>query len=120
MFGPHPRSYEQAMPRKMRRLAVRSALSVKAASGQLILVNDLSAVEPKTKTFLAIMEALNVGSSKVLVVIPEKMEVLQKAASDVPNVKVILAAYLNVVDLLRYDYTVMSLAAVRKTEEILG
>jgi large subunit ribosomal protein L4 len=120
VFGPHPRSYDQAMPRKMRRLAVRSALSQKAANNQLMLVNDLSGVEPKTKNFVDVLNALKVGDAKVLVVIPEKTVGVQKAASNVSNVKVILASYLNVFDLLRYDYAVVSLGAVQKLEEILG
>jgi large subunit ribosomal protein L4 len=120
VFGPHPRSYDQAMPRKMRRLAVRSALSQKAANNQILLVNDLSGIEPKTKNFVDVLNALKVGDVKVLVVIPEKTEGVQKAASNLSNVKVILASYLNVLDLLRYDYTVVSLGAVQKLEEILG
>jgi len=120
VFGPHPRSYDQAMPRKMRRLAVRSALSQKVANNQLMLVNDLSGVEPKTKNFVDVLNALKVGDAKVLVVIPEKTVGVQKAASNLSNVKVILASYLNVFDLLRYDYAVVSLGAVQKLEEILG
>jgi large subunit ribosomal protein L4 len=120
VFGPHPRSYYQSMPRKMRRLAIRSALSQKAANNQIFLVNDLAGIEPKTKAFVDVLNALKIGDAKVLVVIPEKTVGVQKAASNLSNVKVILAPYLNVLDLLRYDYTVVSLGAVKKIEEILG
>lgn len=120
VFGPHPRSYAQSMPRKMRRLAVRSALSVKAAAKQLIVVDGLAGVEPKTKALVGVLENLRVGKSKALLVLSTKDIGAYKAANNLPNVKVILAPYLNVADLLRYDYTVVSLDALPIIHVILG
>ncbi len=120
VFGPHPRSYTQAMPRKMRHLAVRSALSAKAAAKQLILVDTLASIEPKTKSFAMVLSRLPLNGAKVLIVAPERGLGVEKAASNLPNVKVVLAPYLNVSDLLRYDYTVVPIEALPIIEKILG
>jgi large subunit ribosomal protein L4 len=110
---PHPRSYEQAMPKKMRRAAVRSALSVKAAESNIVLVDQLALPEPKTRLMA---KALNIlaGEDSVLILIPEKdafTDVI-RSANNIPDAKVLLANYLNIRDLLQYDKIVMPVAAL--------
>ncbi|MGC8875396.1 MAG: 50S ribosomal protein L4, partial [Chloroflexia bacterium] len=103
VFGPHPRDYRQAMPRKMRRLAVRSALSIKRAEEQIVLLDELRLEETRTKAMVDLLRRLNLEGTKTLLVIPEKDERIQRSARNIPEVKTLLAAYLNVADLLDYD-----------------
>jgi large subunit ribosomal protein L4 len=119
---PRPRSYEQAMPKKMRRAALRSALSVKASEASIILVDDLILTESKTRLMA---EALNrlVGESSVLVLIPEKSleyDVVTRSANNIPDAKILMASYLNIRDLLGYDKLVMPLKALDVISAHLG
>lgn len=116
--GPHPRSYEKKMLRKMRRLAVRSALSVKYAADQIRFIEKLEMEQPQTKGFLTLLKS-HALTGKTLVVIDKKNANLQRSASNLPNVKVLLAHYLNVVDLLRFETIMMSKAAVEVAESYL-
>ena len=117
--GPHPRSYRQAMPRKMRRLAVRSALSAKYAADEILFVDGWSFERPRTKDMIGALSSLNVGR-KTLIVIDQKDANLQKSASNVAGVKTLLANYLNVIDLLSCDKVVISRAAVDVISGWLG
>jgi large subunit ribosomal protein L4 len=117
--GPHPRSYSQSMPRKMRRLAVRSALSAKYAADEIRFVEGWSFERPRTKDFISSLSSLNLGG-KTLVVIDRKDEVLQKSAGNVTGVKTLLAHYVNVIDLLSFDNVVISRAAIDVIESYLG
>ena len=117
--GPHPRKYTQAMPRKMRRLAVRSALSAKHAADEIRFVDELSFEEPRTKDMLACLSALELGG-KTLIVLDQKDENVQRSAGNLPGVKTLLAYYLNVIDLLNYDHVLMSRAAVEVVAGYLG
>jgi large subunit ribosomal protein L4 len=119
VFGPQPRSYAKKMPRKMRRLAYRSALSVKAQDGQIVLLDDLQMEAPKTREMAAILERLRVDSS-ALILLPERNENVEKSIRNLPHVKGLRASYLNVRDLLSYDYVVMPLASLEVIEGILG
>jgi len=119
VFGPHPRGYEQAMPRKMRRLALRSALSVKAAGEQIVVVQDLALDEPKTKRMEQILANLSVDSS-ALILLPEQNAGVELSARNLSDVKTLRAQYLNVRDLFNYDYVVMPLASVQAIEAFLG
>ncbi|MEE9249404.1 MAG: 50S ribosomal protein L4 [Dehalococcoidia bacterium] len=116
-FGPHPRSYRQRMPKKMRRLAIRGALSFKVADGRLTVVDNLGIKEPRTKEMVKVLTALGLKSS-ALVVTPETQESAVKSARNLQRVKTLPARYLNVLDLLTYDLLVMELGAVRKAEEL--
>jgi len=114
---PHPRSYEQSMPKKMRRAALRSALSVKAAEAGIVVVDEISLSEPKTQI---IAETLNnlVGASSVLVLLPEKdqsYDMVMRSADNLSDAKVLLAGYLNIRDLLGYDKVIVPL----KTLDVL-
>jgi len=118
VFGPQPRSYRQKMPRKMRRLAYRSALSVKAQEGQIIVLDDLQIEGPKTQEMLSILERLDLDAS-VLILLPQRDENVEKSARNIPDVKTLRASYLNVRDLLNYDYLLMPLEALEVIEGIL-
>jgi large subunit ribosomal protein L4 len=117
--GPHPRKYTQAMPRKMRRLAVRSALSAKHAADEIRFVDQLSFEQPRTRDMLACLSALDLGG-KTLIVLDQKDENVQRSAGNLPGVKTLLAHYLNVIDLLNYDNVLMSRAAVEVVAGYLG
>lgn len=117
--GPHPRSYELRMPRKMRRLAVRSALSAKQAAEQIRFVDELALEQPRTKDIIAMLKAHDF-SGKTLIVLDGKNETIQRSASNLPEVKTLLAHYLNVIDLLKYDNVIMPKAAVEVLESFLG
>ena len=117
--GPHPRSYRQAMPRKMRRLAVRSALSAKYAADEIRFVDGLSFEQPRTKDMLACLASLNLNG-KTLIVLDRKDQNVQRSANNLPGVKTLLAHYLNVIDLLQFDNVVIARPAVDVIESYLG
>ncbi len=119
VFGPTPRSYEQKMPQKMRRLALRSALSAKVAEGQLRVVDDLKLDAPKTSAMESILGNLEIQSS-ALILLPEANPMVQKSAQNIPDVKTLRATYLNVRDLLQFDIVVLPLNAVKVIEGYLG
>jgi large subunit ribosomal protein L4 len=108
--GPHPRSYRQDMPRKMRRLAVRSALSAKYAADEILFVEGWAFERPRTKDMLSALASLD-AAGKTLIVIDQKDVNLQRSANNVSGVKTLLANYLNVIDLLSSDKVVISRAA---------
>jgi large subunit ribosomal protein L4 len=117
--GPHPRKYTKAMPRKMRRLAVRSALSAKHAANQIVFIDQLAFGKPRTKDVIAWLGSLKLDGS-TLIVIDQKDDTLQRSVNNLPGVKTLLAPYLNVIDLLKYDNVVMLQSAVDRVETILG
>jgi large subunit ribosomal protein L4 len=117
--GPKPRHYTQKMPRKMRRLALRSALSVKAAEEHIIVLDAIDFEAPKTRALLDTLENLKVGTSAVIL-LPERNENIERSATNLPGVKTLRANYLNVRDLLKYDYVIMPTDALAVVEEILG
>ncbi len=119
VFGPHPRSYRQAMPRKMRQLALRCVLSAKAGDGELMVLEQLKLDEPRTKEMVNILAALGVDSSS-LIVTSEPEENVVKSARNLPGIKTISANLLNVVDLLSCKMLLMTVAAVRKVEQLWG
>ena len=118
-FGPKPRSYRQAMPKRMRQLALRCVLSAKAGDKELMVLEQLKLDEPKTKEMAQILTALGVDSS-ALIVTKETEDNVVKSARNLPGIKTIPAGLLNVVDLLSYKMILMTEAAVRKAEEIWG
>jgi large subunit ribosomal protein L4 len=119
VFGPAPRSYEQKMPRKMRRQALRSALSVKASASQVKVLDAFEMSEPRTKEVVRILEGLGAGSS-VLILLPQSDQVILRSVSNLPKVRTLVAQYLNVRDLLQYDTILMPLASLEVIEGILG
>jgi large subunit ribosomal protein L4 len=119
MFGPKPRSYRQAMPRKMRRLALRCALSDKARNGEMAVLDSLTFEEPKSKQMLRILEALHIDST-ALVVTSEAKENVVKSACNLPGIETRPADLLNVVDVLSRKTLLMEVAAVRRAEQLWG
>jgi large subunit ribosomal protein L4 len=117
--GPQPRSYVKRMPRKMRRLALRSALSAKAAEQRIVVLDVLEFDVPKTRAMVDALRSLNVDSSAVIL-LPDRNENIERSANNLPDVKTLRAHYLNVRDLLKYDYLIMPTGAVAVVEEILG
>ena len=117
-FGPMPRSYEQDMPKKMRRAAIRSALSQKLTDQEIIVVDKFEMAEPKTKELIAALKAL--GVTKGLLVLPGRVPAVELSARNLENVKALFATYLNIRDIFKYDQLVVSVDALSKIEEWLG
>lgn len=118
-FGPHPRDYRQAMPKKMRRLALVCVLSAKASDGELKVVEQLNFEAPKTKEMVKILGVLGVDAT-ALIVTPDSSESVVKSARNIPGVHTLPANLLNVVDLSSHKMVLMTEAAVRKAEQLWG
>ena len=118
-FGPHPRSYRQAMPRRMRHAALRSALSVKAAEGQIVVVEAFDFDAPKAATMKQTLAAL-VGEATSLVLLAAKNEPVEKSIRNLTGAKYLRANYLNIRDLLQYDKIVLPLGALDVLQSYLG
>ena len=147
--GPHPRSYVQAMPRKMRRLALCSALSTKVSANSLIALDQLAMSEFRTRVFKGVLESLNitdkalladassqqklagggkawknrvtrVATHKALVVIGSRDEVVERSAANLPDVKVVTPHEVNVYDVLKFRRVVLTRDAIRTIEEALS
>ena len=111
VHGPLPRKYTKQMPRKMRRAALCSALSVKAEQGDIVLLDQISMDAPKTKHIAGMMKSLTNGES-VLLLLADRNEIVEKSARNLTDVKTLRANYLNIRDLLGYSKIVMPLAAL--------
>lgn len=120
-FGPKPRKYTKDMPKKMRRQAIRSALSALVRDEQLVLVDALELQAPKTKEAAAMLQAV-LGSENALIVLPREAKggPLYRSARNLPNVTVLDAQYLNIRDLLKHEKVVMPLAALDVINGIWG
>jgi large subunit ribosomal protein L4 len=122
IFTPKPRSYEKKMPRKMRRAALRSALSVKLSTDDFLVVDAFSLEAPKTRLMKEALEAL-VGEQSALVLFPEKneeYELLWRSIRNLPDAKILLVDYLNIKDLLGYDKVILVRPALDKIMEHLS
>lgn len=119
---PRPRSYEKKMPRKMRRAALRSALSVKASEESIVVVEDMVLAEPKTRLMVDALVNL-VGDASALLLLPvkdEEYDVAMRATNNISDAKVLLAGYVNIRDLLGFDKVVVSLKALDALKAHLG
>ena len=119
---PHPRSYEQRMPKKMRQAALRSALSAKAAEAGVVVIDEFSLSEAKTRVMVEALRNL-VGESTALVVLPEKdqaYELVTRTANNLTDTKVLLAGYLNIRDLFGYDKLILPVKALDALVANLG
>jgi len=116
-FGPKPRDYSYRLPRKARRLAMKSALSSKVLENNIIVVDQLSFDEPKTKQMVATLQALN-SSKKTLVITADGDPNVNKSARNIPGVKPLRVDFINVYDLLKYDTLLITRDAVAKVEEV--
>ncbi|MGB0383630.1 MAG: 50S ribosomal protein L4 [Ardenticatenaceae bacterium] len=115
-FAPKPRSYNKRMPKKMRRLAIRSTLAAKAQAGQLILIDEIDL--QKTKEAASFLEAVGVGSGIVLV--SQENERVKRSFRNLPKVRTLHWQYVNVRDVLTHEHLIMSVATWRRLEELWG
>ena len=119
---PHPRSYEQRMPKKMRQAALRSALSAKAADAGVVVIDEFSLSEAKTRVMAQTLKKL-IGASTALVLLPEKGEaydLVTKTTNNLSDTKVLLAGYLNIRDLFGYDKLILPVKALDALVANLG
>jgi large subunit ribosomal protein L4 len=116
VFGPQPRSFSQRMPKKMRRLALRSALSVKAEEGRVSVLEALNIEEPKTKVMADLLRSIGVEDS-VLLVLPASNDVIARSIGNLPWAKVILASNLNLYDIFTHEQLVIARDALDVLEE---
>lgn len=119
VFGPKPRDYSYKLPRKVRRLALKSALSSKVIDNNIIVVDKLVFDEPKTKSMVQVLEALKVAK-KTLVVTGDGDPNVSKSARNIPGVKPLRADFINVYDLLKHDTLLITRDAVNKVEEVFA
>ena len=116
-FAPKPRSYRYTLPKKVRRLAMKSALTSKVQANEMIVLDALTMEAPKTKEFATILKNVN-AAKKALVVMAEKNENVIKSAANIPNVETALVNTINVYDILKYDSFIITTDAVKKVEEV--
>lgn len=119
VFGPRPRSYRKKMPRKMRRAALRSALTVKASANQIIVLDDLQLERPRTRSVVEMLEALEAGQNTLLL-LPEVNVNVELSARNLPYVKILRANYVNIRDLLGYETLVIPQASLAVLESFLA
>lgn len=117
-FGPKPRSYAYTLPKKVRRLALKMALSSKLADGQLVVLDAYPHTTPKTKDFVAVLQ--NFDLTKALFISPQENRALELSARNVPGVQVMLPQGLNVYDILKYDHLVLFSPALEAIEARLA
>ena len=118
-FGPKPRDYSKKMPKKMRQGAIRSTLSALVRDAQLVLLDQLEMAAPNTKAMGGLIDAL-VGDQSALVVVTAEQTTVRKSVNNLANAHSIVANYLNVRDLLKYDKVIMSLDALDVVKNIWG
>ena len=118
-LGPKPRDYSYRLNRKVKRLAILSAISAKAAAGDMILVDNLNVAEYKTKAVVSMLNAVGAGK-KNLIVTPAVEEKLVKSAANIPGVKTTVATSVNTYDVVNADKFILSVDAAKKLEEVLG
>lgn len=118
-FGPKPRTYRQLMPKKMRKLALKCLLSAKVREGNIRLVQELDFKGPKTKDMINVLSSLGIDSSTLILTAQSTPNVV-KSAANLPEVKVLPSALINVLDLLSYKMLVATVPAIRNIEQIWG
>lgn len=119
VFGPHPRSYNYTMPKKIKRVAIKSALSSKVQNGNIIVLEELSLQQPKTKDMVEILNNLKIDKKALVVTAGVDTNVI-KSARNIPGVTPAFASSLNVYDILNHDKLVITKDAVSKVEEVLA
>ena len=117
VFGPHPRSYEQRLPRKMKRLALRGALTAKFGDEAIKIIDTFGIEAVRTKDLVGVLSALQ-ANGRVLVVAPGRDEKLELSARNLPTVEIILADSLNVVDLLNADTVLIEQPSLARMQEV--
>ena len=117
MFGPHPRSYEQRLPRKMKRLALRGALTAKFGDEAIKVIDTFGLEAIRTRDLVGVLGALS-AQGRVLVVAPGRDQTLELSARNLPSVEIILADSLNVVDLLNADLVLIEQPSLARMQEV--
>jgi Ribosomal protein L4/L1 family len=119
VFGPRPHAYERAIPRKVKRIAIRSALSDKAANGRILLMERIELSAPRTKDMLALLGKLPVTRT-VLLLLPERDENVILSARNIPAIRLGHVESTNVIELLKYDHLLMTLETARRLVKRFG
>ena len=119
-FGPQPRSYAFKMPRKQRRLALKSALSAKLTEGELVVVDSVNFEQPKTKNVVQMLNDFSAASSKALIITADIIDSVEKSSRNIPGVKAIGSQGLHVYDILYHDKVFITKDAVTRIEEVLA
>jgi len=119
VFAPKPRDYSYRVPKKVRRLAIKSALSSKVLENKIIVLDQLTLDQPKTKEMAKILENIK-ANKKALIVMEEKNENVIKSARNIPNVQTTLVNTLNAYDIMKYDSFIITQDAVKKVEEVFA
>lgn len=117
VFAPKPREYRINVPKKVKRLALKSALTSKVLDQNIIVLEGITLVQPKTREMVKVLQNLKIDQ-KVLMVLPEKNAEIERAARNIPNIKTVLVNTLNVLDILNYDKFMITQEAVQKVEEV--
>lgn len=120
VFGPQPRSYAFSMPRKVRRLAIKSALTAKIQGGEMFVVEDINFAAPKTKDVVKMLGDFNAADNKALIITGDVVENVEKSSRNIPGVKAIASSGVNVYDLLYHDKVFITKDAVSKIEEVFA
>lgn len=120
VFGPQPRSYAFRMPRKQRRLALKSALSAKVLEGELVVVDNINFEQPKTKNVVKMLNDFKAAEDKALIITAEAIETVEKSSRNIPGVKAIASTGLNVYDILYHGKVFITKDAVTRIEEVLA
>ncbi len=119
VFGPHPRDYGYSVPKKVRRAALRSALSAKVSEEKILVLDELDMNEPKTKEMVRLLDNLKATRSALIVIAQPDQNVI-KSVQNLPRVKTTVARQLNVLDILSYDHLVITRDALEKVQEVFG
>ena len=120
VFGPTPRSYSYKLPKKVRRLAIKSVLSAKVNEENVIVLDALTFEAPKTKEFTAVLKGLNTENTKALIVTADVDENVALSGRNIPGVTIVEANAINVLDVVGHEKLIMTKTAVEKIEEVLG
>ena len=117
VFAPKPRNYRYAVPKKVKKLALRSALSAKVADGEIIVLDELKFDAPKTKEMAATLKNIN-AAKKALIVTAEKDDNVVRSAANIPGVRTVLASNMNVYEIVNHTSFIVTKEAVKKIEEV--
>lgn len=119
-FGPQPRDYKKRVPKKVKKLAVKSALTAKVEEGNLVILDSINFAEPKTKKMISLLDNFGVANDKVLIVLEERNDNVYKSARNLQGVRVVTPNRVTVYDLLNSKKVIMTKEAVSKVEEVLS
>jgi len=117
-LGPKPRNYKYKLPRKLKKIALKSALSSKAISNDIIVLDDLNFEKIKTKNMLEVINNLKITESTVLIILPGRDDTVQKSARNLRGIKTVLTNTINVFDILKYNKFLITKDALTKVEEV--